>query len=273
MIWLVPARRGRRAARRCSSSASSYWRVGDDDDRVAAVHEARGGAVDLHLARAALAGDRVGLEAGAVVDVDDVHLLVLEDVGGLEQVGVDRDRADVVQVAVGDRRAVDLGLQHRALHGCQWSLPSAADAAALSIRRTSPTRAATATSSVAVDARRPARASRGRRARGTRARRRRRASSRARRRARRAGVALAGAAARLARPRRARAQSASARSRSAGVEAGVAAGQRQAVGLADGRAGPRSRTGHVEVAHEPADDERPAGRPSGRSTRRRARPC
>ncbi len=58
--------------------------VGDHDDRVAAVHEARGGAVDLHRPRAALAGDRVGLEAGPVVDVDDVYLLVLEDVGGLQ---------------------------------------------------------------------------------------------------------------------------------------------------------------------------------------------
>jgi hypothetical protein len=35
------------------------------------MHEARGGAVDLHLARAPLAGDRVRLEAAAVVDVDD----------------------------------------------------------------------------------------------------------------------------------------------------------------------------------------------------------
>ena len=69
------------------------------------------------VSRAALAGDRVGLEAGAVVDVDDVDLLVLADVGGLEQIAVDRDRADVVQVAVGDGRAVDLGLQHRAVHG------------------------------------------------------------------------------------------------------------------------------------------------------------
>ena len=68
------------------------------------------------VARAALAGDRVRLEAGAVVDVDDVHLLVLEDVGGVEQVAVDRDRADVVQVAVGHRRPVDLGLEHRSLH-------------------------------------------------------------------------------------------------------------------------------------------------------------
>ena len=62
------------------------------------------------------AGDRVGLKARAVVDVHDVDLLVLEDVGGLQQVGVDRDRADVVQVAIGDGRPVDLRLEHHALH-------------------------------------------------------------------------------------------------------------------------------------------------------------
>ena len=56
------------------------------------------------LAGAALARDRVGLEAGAVVDVEHVHLLVLADVGGVEQVRVDRDRAHVVQVGAGDRR-------------------------------------------------------------------------------------------------------------------------------------------------------------------------
>ena len=55
-------------------------------------------------------------KARAVVDVEHVDLLVLADVGRLEQVGVDRDRAHVVQVGVGDRRAVDLGLEHGALH-------------------------------------------------------------------------------------------------------------------------------------------------------------
>src|SRR5438270_1625139 len=34
--------------------------VGDDDDRVAPVDEPGGGAVDLHLTRAGLPGDRVG---------------------------------------------------------------------------------------------------------------------------------------------------------------------------------------------------------------------
>ena len=51
-------------------------RVGDDDHGVAAVDEPRGGAVDHDLARPPRPRDRVGLEAGAVVDVHDVHLLV-----------------------------------------------------------------------------------------------------------------------------------------------------------------------------------------------------
>ena len=53
------------------------------------MHEPSRGAVDLDLTRAGLAGDGVGLKAGAVVDVDDRHLLELEDVGGGQQVGVD----------------------------------------------------------------------------------------------------------------------------------------------------------------------------------------
>ena len=86
------------------------------------MHEAGGGAVDADDARAALAGDRVRLQAGAVVDVDDVDELAGQQVGGVEQVLVDGDRADVVQVGLRHRGAVDLGLHHRAHHG-QSTLP------------------------------------------------------------------------------------------------------------------------------------------------------
>ena len=41
---------------------------------------------------------RVRLEARAVVDVEDVHLLVLEDVGELHQHRIEGDRADVVEI-------------------------------------------------------------------------------------------------------------------------------------------------------------------------------
>ena len=75
-------------------------RVGDDDHRVTALHEACRGAVDLQLAGAALALDRVGLKACAVIYIEDGDLLMGEDVGRLEQQRIDGDRADVVQVTV-----------------------------------------------------------------------------------------------------------------------------------------------------------------------------
>ena len=254
----VLARRGRRAARSAASSARLVLRVGDDDDRVAAVHEAGGGAVDLHRARAALAGDRVGLEARAVVDVDDVHLLVLEDVGGLEQVGIDRDRPDVVQVAVGHRRPVDLGLQHRSLH-FQWlpvevsarpsgrggeqvvvDQPHVADA-----RRDGDEHVArrpTRSTGVKVSGETSARYS---------------GSTPAAVIAARASAAIAGAS-RSPRGDRLAGGLQRARQRQralalAVAQAHVAARQRQPVGLADGRAD-LDPHGDVEVAHEPADD-------------------
>ena len=47
------------------------------------VHQPGRRAVDLHVARTRLAGDRVGLEASSIVNVHHGHLLELPDVGGL----------------------------------------------------------------------------------------------------------------------------------------------------------------------------------------------
>src|SRR5262245_53334101 len=130
--------------------------VADDDHAVARVHEAGGGAVEDDVA--ATAADDVRLEAGAVVDVEHVHLLVLEQVGELHEARVEGDRAHVVQVRAGDGRPVDLGLHHRAVHqlvcSCVASVitPRSTETSApaicivtLSIRRARPTGAATAT--------------------------------------------------------------------------------------------------------------------------------
>src|SRR5690606_12048886 len=48
--------------------------VADDDHPVAGVDQVGGGAVEADVAAAPLALDDVGLEAGAVVDVDHRHL-------------------------------------------------------------------------------------------------------------------------------------------------------------------------------------------------------
>ena len=54
-----------------------------------------------------------------------VHLLVLEDLGGLEQLAADGDAALVVEVGVGDGGPVDLRLEkmHTMRHGSLQSRP------------------------------------------------------------------------------------------------------------------------------------------------------
>ena len=70
------------------------------------------GAVDSDHTGAALTGDRVGDQPGAVVDVHDGDLFALQQVGGVHQVGVDGHRADVVQIGLGDGGTMNLGLEH-----------------------------------------------------------------------------------------------------------------------------------------------------------------
>src|SRR5439155_15683556 len=134
-------------------------RVRDDDHLVAGVHEASRGTVEDDVA--GTARDHIRFEAGTVVDVEHVHLLVLSDVGELHQPRVEGDRSDVVEIGAGDGGAVDLRLHHGPLH--QWSASCIPDDAVstprsgvgtpagnvivtLSIRRALSTKAANATS-------------------------------------------------------------------------------------------------------------------------------
>ena len=80
------------------------------------VHESCGCTVDPDHATATLARDHVCLEASAVVAIDDRHLLAGQQVRCVHEVGVYRDRADVVEVGLGDSRAMDLALEHRPEH-------------------------------------------------------------------------------------------------------------------------------------------------------------
>ena len=82
-----------------------------DDDEVADAGAARRRAVDRNHPGPTLTANRVGDETLAIVDVPDVDLFVLRDVGGFEQVLVDGARAFVMQLAMRDDGAVDLGLE------------------------------------------------------------------------------------------------------------------------------------------------------------------
>ena len=89
-----------------------YLRIAHDDDLVAHLDTMSRGAVQADHAAAALAGDGVGLQAAAVVDVGDLHALVLQDAGSVHEVLIDGDGTDVVHLGLFDRGAVDLAFQH-----------------------------------------------------------------------------------------------------------------------------------------------------------------
>src|SRR3546814_15906360 len=72
---------------------------------------------ELVDASACRVADRVGRETLAVVDVVDLDALVLADAGDVEQPAVDRARAFVMQLRMGDLGAVDLGFEHGQMHG------------------------------------------------------------------------------------------------------------------------------------------------------------
>ncbi|CAK7286794.1 hypothetical protein SGPA1_41054 [Streptomyces misionensis JCM 4497] len=91
-------------------------RIADDDHQIAGVHEMRGRPVDPDDTRAALTLDDVGLQPGAIGDVDDVHQLAGQQIRRVEQLRVDGHRSHVVQVGLGDGGAVDLGLEQSTQH-------------------------------------------------------------------------------------------------------------------------------------------------------------
>ena len=97
-------------------------RIGADDDEVAFLREAGGGAVDANDSGAALALDGVGRETLAVVDIQDIDLFVGDDVDFIEQVAVDGDRAFVMKVGLRDHGAVDLAFEHSNIHSGNTSI-------------------------------------------------------------------------------------------------------------------------------------------------------
>ena len=99
------------------SFLGAHLAVGGQDDEVAGTGEVGGGAVDADDLRAARAAERVRREAGAGRGVPDVDLLVLEDAGRVEEIGVDGDAAFVLEIGVGDAAAMDLSEEHPTAHG------------------------------------------------------------------------------------------------------------------------------------------------------------
>ena len=80
-------------------------------DAVAFFSEVGDGAVQDNRAAAARGGDGVGLEAVAVRLVANEDFLEWRDARGFEEFLVDRHAALVINIRVGDDRAVDFGAE------------------------------------------------------------------------------------------------------------------------------------------------------------------
>src|SRR3984957_16164297 len=91
--------------------------IAGQNDEVAGLNEVGSGPIDADVTGATSTRDDVGGQTGAVGDVVDVDLFVLQEARALHEIQVDGDGADVVQVGPGDRGAMDLAEQEVPEHG------------------------------------------------------------------------------------------------------------------------------------------------------------
>lgn len=82
--------------------------VADDDHQVAGIHEMGRGTIDTDHTRTARAGNGIGGQTCTVGDVVDINLFVLNNVSRVHKILVDRQATLVVQVGLGNVRAMDL---------------------------------------------------------------------------------------------------------------------------------------------------------------------
>ena len=90
--------------------------IGHDDDDVAHLDLACRSTVQADGTAAALAGDGIGVQSLTVVNVYDLDALALDDAGGIQEVLVDGDAANVVEVSIGHRHTVNLGFHDLDVH-------------------------------------------------------------------------------------------------------------------------------------------------------------
>ena len=87
-----------------------------DDREIARTHVMRRRSVHTNDPGPSRPLECVCCEAGPLRDVPDLHLLVFEDAGGIEQVSINRDAPLVVEVGVSNCGSVDLPEEHSSAH-------------------------------------------------------------------------------------------------------------------------------------------------------------
>ena len=86
--------------------------VGQDNDGISPGDQPSGGTIEADFTAAGLTFDGVGTEAGTVIDIQNLHLLVGEDISLLHKATVDSHTTLVVNVHLGNSCAMDFTFQH-----------------------------------------------------------------------------------------------------------------------------------------------------------------
>jgi hypothetical protein len=86
--------------------------VGKNNNDITLADQPRGSSVQADLPAAGFALYGISRKARTVIDVQDMHLFVGQDVGYLHQVAVNSNAALIVDIEVGNTGAVDFAFHH-----------------------------------------------------------------------------------------------------------------------------------------------------------------
>ncbi len=89
-----------------------HVRIGNNDNNVAHLHPTRSSPIQANDPAAPLSANGIGLETLAVVVVHDLDLFPLHNIGGFQQILIDRDATDIIQVGLRDAHAVYLAFEN-----------------------------------------------------------------------------------------------------------------------------------------------------------------
>ena len=81
------------------------------------MHFPRRGTVQRDFSTVGCPIDDIGIQAFAIIDVNDAHLLSFDQMGRCGEVAIDGDRANVIQICAGDPNAVDFAIEYFNRHG------------------------------------------------------------------------------------------------------------------------------------------------------------
>lgn len=87
-----------------------------DDNDIARLYFAGGSSIETDNPTASFAGDNIGVEAFAIIVVNDEHPLAFADSCGVEKITVDCDAADIVEACLCHFDTVDLGFEYLEIH-------------------------------------------------------------------------------------------------------------------------------------------------------------